>query len=938
MQGSHTSYSHLARAVAALTAALVIGVLPGSTAAAEKTFTFLGGGFGHSVGMSQFGAYGMALDGYTWQEIVTHYFTDTTVVEAAPEIIDPPLWVGLVQEQARVDFEVVATGDGNPASVVVSRGNKTLTASVGDTVTIQHLGDNTCRVTTPAGTLRGSCNIDLEWDGWSAEPATALELVGCRLPNWNAPGGTRYQPCTYARGTMHVRPDNNTQKVDVALEIDIEDYVLGISESPYGWGRYGGMAALQAQAVAARSYALHRALDRGDPADRNWCWCHLYDTSIDQVYVGWGHGTQEWIDAVETTTHMIGTHASETYRGAPMPIEAFYSSSTFGWTENSEHGFTAYVPYLRSVDDHWSQMEEVHNGNARWTREFSDSQLAAALPGVSSVDDVDITACSSTGAALEITFRGGHGSKAFGTRELRGLLGLRSMQVYNAGSPPPADPPCPQPNPGGGGGAQDPPPQPPAAGPVTLVGLAIDDDDDGDSQGNGNAIAECGETVEVFTTILNQGGRLSSMGSTLSTDDPYVSVRWNTSSTFPDMGPGAESVNRDDWDLTIPANTPGGHRAELVLRVDADEAGPWDLAVTLPVTCNTIDARASVAIGDLDHNRVPELVTAYQASNGRPSLSVRDSATGRQVASLAIAPAGYQIVDLEPMPDDDASVAVLIRRGSDGKAKVVVADLRREEKTHKIRFGKRDVVALVVISDVGGQTGFAVAEQHRNGRARVIVRGTDSKPVAKVGLALTLIDLEPLDDLGSGSTAELAVLGTRRNDKAVAIVFDPKRRERLGIVGFGGGASPIDLETFRDGPGGPVRKMAVARTREEGTRVTVVDALNGRDRVHLQVPISTPVDLEAVSELGGGDRDAVAVLGLAPDGAASAIVADPDPGRLMSGPVFAADALPIDLTVVPGIGQSRAALASLGSRSADEAVISLRDAGSGASLGEIPVP
>ena len=70
---------------------------------------------------------------------------------------------------------------------------------------------------------------------------------------------------------MHIRPDNNTQTVDVALEIDIEDYVLGISESPYGWGDSGGMAALEAQAVAARSYAIHRSTDRGDPTARPWC-------------------------------------------------------------------------------------------------------------------------------------------------------------------------------------------------------------------------------------------------------------------------------------------------------------------------------------------------------------------------------------------------------------------------------------------------------------------------------------------------------------------------------------------------------------------------------------------------------------------------------------------------------------------------------------------
>lgn len=48
-------------------------------AAANTTFTFRGKGWGHGVGMSQYGAKGMANAGYTYDEILTHYFTDTEV-------------------------------------------------------------------------------------------------------------------------------------------------------------------------------------------------------------------------------------------------------------------------------------------------------------------------------------------------------------------------------------------------------------------------------------------------------------------------------------------------------------------------------------------------------------------------------------------------------------------------------------------------------------------------------------------------------------------------------------------------------------------------------------------------------------------------------------------------------------------------------------------
>ena len=85
MRHDYILYQRVRRGFAALVTALILaGLQPAAPAAAEATFTFEGGGFGHSVGMSQFGAYGMALDGYTWQEILTHYFTDTTVAEADP--------------------------------------------------------------------------------------------------------------------------------------------------------------------------------------------------------------------------------------------------------------------------------------------------------------------------------------------------------------------------------------------------------------------------------------------------------------------------------------------------------------------------------------------------------------------------------------------------------------------------------------------------------------------------------------------------------------------------------------------------------------------------------------------------------------------------------------------------------------------------------------
>ncbi|MBU1864894.1 MAG: hypothetical protein KKE89_00655, partial [Actinobacteria bacterium] len=70
METDYRSYSIARRGAAIAAVALVLALLPpASSAGADAVFTFEGGGFGHSVGMSQYGAYGMAREGYTWQEI-----------------------------------------------------------------------------------------------------------------------------------------------------------------------------------------------------------------------------------------------------------------------------------------------------------------------------------------------------------------------------------------------------------------------------------------------------------------------------------------------------------------------------------------------------------------------------------------------------------------------------------------------------------------------------------------------------------------------------------------------------------------------------------------------------------------------------------------------------------------------------------------------------
>ena len=92
-----------------------------SAIAVDDDWDIEGGGWGHGVGLSQYGAYGMALDGFDAAEILGHYYSGAFPVAASASLgpehwifDDEALWIGLEQDVASVDREVLAEhGDRN---------------------------------------------------------------------------------------------------------------------------------------------------------------------------------------------------------------------------------------------------------------------------------------------------------------------------------------------------------------------------------------------------------------------------------------------------------------------------------------------------------------------------------------------------------------------------------------------------------------------------------------------------------------------------------------------------------------------------------------------------------------------------------------------------------------------------------------------------------
>jgi hypothetical protein len=119
-------------------------------------------------------------------------------------------------------------------------------------------------------------------------------------------------------------------------------------------------------------------------------------------------------------------------------------------------------------------------------------------------------------------------------------------------------------------------------------GHTIDDDSSGQSVGNGDGIVNCGETIELYVDLRNQGvDSATGVGATISSSDPYVTWSWNTASAYPDIPGGGTATNSNDFDFELDPGAPDGHVIHFDLSIEAASGGPWTDSFEIPVTCNS---------------------------------------------------------------------------------------------------------------------------------------------------------------------------------------------------------------------------------------------------------------------------------------------------------------------------------------------------------------
>ena len=147
----------------------------------------------------------------------------------------------------------------------------------------------------------------------------------------NAP--VRFNDKPY-RGRIEVFT-NLRGNLTVVNELGLEDYVRGVVANELSPGGYPAIEALKAQAIAARTYALK---NRGQFMSQGF---DILPTTRSQVYRGLTSENPLSTRAVDETRGLIATYNGE-------PINALYTSTCGGRTEDSEKIFNEAVPYLRA--------------------------------------------------------------------------------------------------------------------------------------------------------------------------------------------------------------------------------------------------------------------------------------------------------------------------------------------------------------------------------------------------------------------------------------------------------------------------------------------------------------------------------------------------------------------------------------------------------------
>jgi len=305
---------------ALLVTALALALAP--TARAGVNWVVRGHGFGHGVGVSQYGAYGYALHGKGYRFILAHYYQGTTIGQVSGTRV---VRVLLDVSPGDVGFSAATSACGRALSPARSYE--------------AHRNGGRVKLRSSGGKTLADCGRKLRAAGHGR-----IAIAGSG---------------TY-RGALEVVPtESDAGALNAVNALPLEQYVKGViaNESPPSWPA----AELQAQAVESRSFALTASVG-GNGFD-------LYADTRSQVYEGLSSETPSTNAAAASTKGQVVMYGDEI-------AETFFSACSGGRTESVENVFFGPpVPYLTSVADPYDHYCPLHN----WTLRFSGPEISAKL-------------------------------------------------------------------------------------------------------------------------------------------------------------------------------------------------------------------------------------------------------------------------------------------------------------------------------------------------------------------------------------------------------------------------------------------------------------------------------------------------------------------------------------------------------------------------------
>jgi SpoIID/LytB domain protein len=363
-------------------------ILPSQSSAIDipVSFQVQGAGYGHGVGMSQIGARAKAIAGETATAIISYYYKDVAI-----EPLDD-------SKILRVNIGHLLTS----AKMATATQDATMQIFSGD------IGD--AQDVAPLAVVPVKSSLNFTILGSTVLPSIVTGKKTVSIPRnriftvrWS---GTRYLPGVdgvislshttttkkYRYGQMQFRAVKAATlgyRIEITNSVRLSDeYLWGISEVPSSWPE----AALQAQAIASRTYAMSKA-----GIYRTACDCDLYGEISDQSFLGyakeiekgWG---QFWKAAVTNTAGLTITQAGK-------PITAYFGSSTGGLTETSVNAWGTEKAFTQSVADVSSLDPLLNPRFYRWDRTIMQSSVAAAflLPDVVTLEIVTKNATGTVG-------------------------------------------------------------------------------------------------------------------------------------------------------------------------------------------------------------------------------------------------------------------------------------------------------------------------------------------------------------------------------------------------------------------------------------------------------------------------------------------------------------------------------------------------------------